>query len=164
MVSVCLGAVVCMYTYTFVYHWRKIIRNCWCRKQMCAHSHCRRPLLCENAKSFLVSNLASTTLCTLSFSLSHSFIYIHFLIHLWPSSNTLSIAALFCMQRGRKAPNSVPTSTLQEQPQKYKSEREAELIHSTCYYEKESLRIDTQNVLIIYKVFPQRLTRELCAL
>lgn len=74
------------------------------QETLCAHTRSsRRPLLCRNAKSFLVSNLASTTLCVLSLSLFHSFIYIHFLIRSWPSSNTtpfpLSLSPHFCMPR-----------------------------------------------------------------
>lgn len=55
--------------------------------------------MCQNAKSFLVSNLASTTLCVLSLSLFHSFIYIHFLIRLWPSSSAAPLPPLFCLLR-----------------------------------------------------------------
>lgn len=70
--------------------------------QICAHTHARTQREAHRVrnrrsflKSFSASNLASSTLCVLSFSPSHSFIYIPFST----PPPTPPLSACFCMLR-----------------------------------------------------------------
>lgn len=91
-------------------------------------------------KSFLASNLASSTLCVPSFSHFHSFIYIPFLIHSYSSISTSPLFSLFwewlCTW----------LSTLHAQPEEckhkstpIKNKKAAEFTHPTCCNESVCL-------------------------
>lgn len=70
---------------------------------LCTNPASRRPLLCQNAKSFFVSNLASATLR--SFTLLLPFTYLYPLPHpLMTQRQYTPFLPFFCQQRGRNPP------------------------------------------------------------